>query len=62
MKYRVTMSQQFYYVDDIEANSPEEAEKKANERLREDYKGYLNSLGGYDDGTYVVEDETFEIE
>ena len=63
MKYRVTISQQIYYTDDIEANSPEEAEKIANERLREDEKGYLDSLEAYDDyGAYVVEGEAFEIE
>lgn len=57
-KYRVTMANIHYYTADIEADSPEEAEKIA----KDDYLTELGtSIMAYDGDSYVIEGEAYEI-
>lgn len=59
--YIVTISCQTYFTDNIIANSAEEAEKIANEKLANDPNDkYRDSLVAYDDEWYVCEGETIK--
>lgn len=60
--YRVTVSCQEYYEVDVDANTPEEAEKIISEKLNKDYYDeFKDSLESYDDVWYVCEGETREL-
>lgn len=61
-KYRVTLSSYQYHTVDVEANSPDEAEKIVNEKLRTNEYSLVQHYNTYDEGTYVVEGEAYEVE
>lgn len=62
-KYRVTIASFQYRVKDVEANSPEEAEAMVEAKIEEMGEEYVNYYcdNPYDFGSYVVENEAFEI-
>lgn len=60
-KYRVTLSSYQYHTVDVEANSPDEAEKIVNEKLNRDEDSLTDEYDTYDEGTYVVEGEAYEV-
>ena len=60
--YRVTISCQTYYTDDIVADSAKEAERIANEKLCNDPNDkYRDSLDAYDDAWYVCNGEAYKV-
>lgn len=61
-KYRVTLSSYQYHTVDVEADSPDEAENIVNERLNRDEYSLANEYNTYDEGTYVVGGEAYEVE
>ena len=61
-KYRVTLSSYQYHTVDVEANSPDEAEKIVNEKLRTNEYSLVQHCNTYDEGMYVVEGEAYEVE